>query len=279
MIAPDPDNKEAKEPAGLPLRVDKIQGGLSTSRLGKKIHYFIKLDSTNSHARRLAEQGAQAGEVVIAESQTQGRGRLGRPWVSPPHVNLYLSIILRPKLPPVNAPQITLMAAVALAEALSAFIPVLPAIKWPNDVLAGGKKLAGILTESVCHGERIDFVILGIGVNINYPAESMPDAIRKRATSLISLTGASVSRESVVRRLIQDLDRCYGELEETGFQSLAPRWEARFELRGKKVRVEMTDRIIIGTARGIDRDGALILEDGRGELQRVVAGDVVPVGD
>jgi BirA family transcriptional regulator, biotin operon repressor / biotin---[acetyl-CoA-carboxylase] ligase len=279
MIAPDPDKKEAKEPACLPLRVDQIQGGLGTSRLGKKIHYFIKLDSTNSHARRLAEQGAQAGEVVIAESQTQGRGRLGRPWVSPPHVNLYLSIILRPKLPPVNAPQITLMAAVALAEALSTFIPVLPAIKWPNDVLAGGKKLAGILTESVCHGERIDFVILGIGVNINYPAESMPDAIRKRATSLISLTGASVSRESVVRRLIQDLDRCYGELEETGFQSLAPRWEARFELRGKKVRVEMTDRIIIGTARGIDRDGALILEDGRGELQRVVAGDVVPVGD
>jgi BirA family biotin operon repressor/biotin-[acetyl-CoA-carboxylase] ligase len=279
MIAPDPDKKEAKEPACLPLGVDQIQGGLGTSRLGKKIHYFIKLDSTNSHARRLAEQGAQAGEVVIAESQTQGRGRLGRPWVSPPHVNLYLSIILRPKLPPVNAPQITLMAAVALAEALSAFIPVLPAIKWPNDVLAGGKKLAGILTESVCHGERIDFVILGIGVNINYPAESMPDAIRKRATSLISLTGASVSRESVVRRLIQDLDRCYGELEETGFQSLAPRWEARFELRGKKVRVEMTDRIIIGTARGIDRDGALILEDGRGELQRVVAGDVVPVGD
>jgi BirA family transcriptional regulator, biotin operon repressor / biotin---[acetyl-CoA-carboxylase] ligase len=279
MIAPDPDKKEAKEPACLPLRVDQIQGGLGTSRLGKKIHYFIKLDSTNSHARRLVEQGAQAGEVVIAESQTQGRGRLGRPWVSPPHVNLYLSIILRPKLPPVNAPQITLMAAVALAEALSAFIPVLPAIKWPNDVLAGGKKLAGILTESVCHGERIDFVILGIGVNINYPAESMPDAIRKRATSLISLTGASVSRESVVRRLIQDLDRCYGELEETGFQSLAPRWEARFELRGKKVRVEMTDRIIIGTARGIDRDGALILEDGRGELQRVVAGDVVPVGD
>jgi BirA family biotin operon repressor/biotin-[acetyl-CoA-carboxylase] ligase len=279
MIAPDPDKKEAKEPACLPLRVDQIQGRLGTSRLGKKIHYFIKLDSTNSHARRLAEQGAQAGEVVIAESQTQGRGRLGRPWVSPPHVNLYLSIILRPKLPPVNAPQITLMAAVALAEALSAFIPVLPAIKWPNDVLAGGKKLAGILTESVCHGERIDFVILGIGVNINYPAESMPDAIRKRATSLISLTGASVSRESVVRRLIQDLDRCYGELEETGFQSLAPRWEARFELRGKKVRVEMTDRIIIGTARGIDRDGALILEDGRGELQRVVAGDVVPVGD
>jgi BirA family biotin operon repressor/biotin-[acetyl-CoA-carboxylase] ligase len=279
MPAPDLHRKEKTKPAGLPLRIHLIQDGLTTNRLGKKIHYFTELDSTNSHARRLAEQGVQEGEVVIAESQTQGRGRLGRPWVSPPYVNLYLSVILRPKLPPIDAPQITLMAAVALAEALAAFIPVFPAIKWPNDILAGGKKLAGVLTESACHGEQIDFVILGIGVNINYRVESMPDAIQKRATSMISFTGTNVSRESVVRRLIQDLDRCYGELEEMGFQTVAPRWEARFELRGKKVRVEMTDRIIIGTARGIDRDGALLVEDGRGEVQRVVAGDVVPVGE
>jgi BirA family transcriptional regulator, biotin operon repressor / biotin---[acetyl-CoA-carboxylase] ligase len=279
MLPPDLDRKEETKPAGLPLRIHQIQDGLTTHRLGKKIHYFTELDSTNSHARRLAEQRAQEGEVVIAESQTHGRGRLGRRWVSPPYVNLYLSVILRPTLPPIDAPQITLMAAVALADALAAFIPVLPAIKWPNDILAGGKKVAGVLTESACHGERIDFVILGIGVNINYPVESMPDAIQKRATSMISFTGTNVSRESVVRRLIQDLDRCYGELEELGFQTVAPRWEARFELRGKKVRVEMTDRIIIGTARGIDRDGALLVEDGRGEVQRVVAGDVVPVGD
>src|SRR5262245_54881940 len=231
MPAPDPDQKEAIELAGRPLRIHQIQDGLTTNRLGKKIHYVTELDSTNSCARRLAEQGAQAGEIVIAESQTHGRGRLGRPWVSPPYVNLYISVILRPNLPPIDAPQITLMAAVALAEALAAFIPVVPAIKWPNDILAEGRKLAGILTESACHAERIDFVILGIGVNINYPVESMPDAIRKRATSLISLTGASVSRESVLRRLIQDLDRCYGELEETGFQALGARWEARFGLR------------------------------------------------
>jgi BirA family transcriptional regulator, biotin operon repressor / biotin---[acetyl-CoA-carboxylase] ligase len=279
MPAPDPDPKEETKPAGLPLQIDQVCADLPTTRLGKKIHYFSEVDSTNSRARQLAEQGAQAGEVVIAESQTHGRGRLARLWVSPPFVNLYLSVILRPKLPPIDAPQITLMAAVALAEALALFIPVVPAIKWPNDILAGGRKLAGILAESACHAEEIDFVILGIGINVNYPVELMPDAIRKRATSLVSLTGASVCREGVMRRLIQDLDRCYGELEETGFQALAPRWEARFELRGKKVRVEMTDRIIVGTARGIDRNGALILEDGWGKLQRVVAGDVIPVGD
>jgi BirA family biotin operon repressor/biotin-[acetyl-CoA-carboxylase] ligase len=279
MLAPDPDKKVAQEPSRLPLRIDQIQDGLTTERLSKQIHYFAEVDSTNSHARRLAEHGARAGEIVIAESQTHGRGRLGRPWISPAHVNLYLSVILRPQLPPIDAPQITLMAAVALAEALAPFIPVVPEIKWPNDILAEGRKLAGILSESACHAELIDFVILGIGVNINYPVESMPDAIRKRATSIISLAGASVAREDVVRRLIQALDRCYGELEETGFQTLAPRWEARFRLRGKKVRVEMTDRIISGTARGIDRDGALLLEDSRGDLQRVVAGDVIPIGN
>jgi BirA family biotin operon repressor/biotin-[acetyl-CoA-carboxylase] ligase len=275
MPAPDLHPK----PARLPLRVDQIYEGLLTTRVGNKIHHFSAVDSTNSHARRLAEQGAPEGEVVVAESQTHGRGRLGRPWVSPPYINLYLSVILRPKLPPTDAPQITLMAAVALAEALAPFIPVIPSIKWPNDILAEGRKLAGILTESACHDDRIDFVILGIGVNVNYAVESMPDSIRKHATSLITLGGASVCRESVLRRLIQDLDRCYGELEETGFQALAPRWEARFELRGKKVRVEMTDRIISGTATGIDRNGALVLEDSRGGIQRVVAGDVVPVRD
>jgi BirA family transcriptional regulator, biotin operon repressor / biotin---[acetyl-CoA-carboxylase] ligase len=279
MPAADPNRKGGDVPIRLPLQLHQIQDGLVTNRLGKIIHYFSAIDSTNLYARRLAEQGAQEGEVVIAESQTQGRGRLGRPWVSPPYVNLYFSVILRPQLPPSHAPQITLMAAVALADAVAGFIPVAPAIKWPNDILAGGKKLAGILAESACHSDRVDFVILGVGVNINYPVDWMPDLIRQQATSVIILAGEGVSREIFVRRLIQDLDRCYGELEETGFDAIAQRWEARFGLRGKKVRVEMADRILIGTAKGIDPDGALVLEDGQGERQRVVAGDVIPVED
>jgi BirA family biotin operon repressor/biotin-[acetyl-CoA-carboxylase] ligase len=122
-------------------------------------------------------------------------------------------------------------------------------------------------------------VILGIGVNLNYPVASMPEGIRERATSIVSLTEKNVSREAFMRRLIQDLDRCYGELEEVGFDSLAARWEAFFGLRGKMVRVEMPDQNVIGTARGIDRDGALILENQRGARQRIVAGDVVPLED
>jgi BirA family biotin operon repressor/biotin-[acetyl-CoA-carboxylase] ligase len=263
----------------LSLDIPQIQEGLVTKRLGRKIHYFAQLDSTNSHARHLAERGSPEGEMVIAESQSQGRGRLGRVWISPPHINLYLSLILRPRLPPVCAPQITLMAAVALADTIASFTPITPAIKWPNDILLEGKKVAGILSESSCISERIEFVILGIGVNLNYSIELMPEAIRNGATSLFIVNGQVIQRETFAKRLIQDLDRCYGELEESGFSAIAPRWEARFSLRGQKIKVEGSNQVLVGTAAGIDRDGALIVVDEQGMPQRVVAGDVIPLAD
>jgi len=260
-----------------PLRLEEIQRGLVTERLGKKIHYLPEVDSTNLYARNLAEEGGLEGEVVIAESQSRGKGRLGRSWVSPPCLNLYLSVILRPKLPPLHAPQITLMAAVALAETVQCFIPLPTEIKWPNDILVGGKKLAGILTESSCDPGKILFVILGIGVNLNFSKELMPEAIRESATSIMALTGKPVNRSEFTLRLIQNLDRCYGELEEEGFSFLAKRWAGFFRLKGKRVRVQMLEQAILGKAMGIDIDGALILEDERGFVQRIVAGEVIPM--
>ena len=260
-----------------PLSLDDIQGELETKRLGTRFHYFQEIDSTNRYARRLAEAGAPEGEVVIAEYQSGGRGRLGRNWFSPPYCNLYFSLLLRPALAPVHAPQITLTAAVALADTVAAFVAEPPAIKWPNDILLQGKKLAGILTESSCDAKHIEFVILGIGVNLNFPCERMPESIRDRATSLMEVGGQGVSRENFLRRLIQDLDRCYGVLEDFGFDAIAPRWEARFGLKGKTVRVEMGGDVLIGQAVGIDHDGALLVEDDRGERQRVVAGDVTAI--
>ena len=262
--------------AGAAWSIDELRRGLAVKRLAGNFHYFAEVDSTNTYARQLAENGAREGEIVIAEAQTQGRGRLGRRWQSPPFANLYFSIILRPRLLPAHAPQITLMAAVALAETVASFIPQSATIKWPNDILVGGKKLAGILTEASCDSERLHYVILGIGVNLNYRLAAMPDEIRTRATSVAELTGKSVRRESFLRRLIHDLDRCYGELEEAGFGSLAPRWEAHFGLRGQRVRVELFDQIVTGWVRGIDRDGALLVEDDQGRTQRVIAGDVIP---
>jgi BirA family biotin operon repressor/biotin-[acetyl-CoA-carboxylase] ligase len=263
--------------AGAAWSLDELRRGLAVKRLGATFHYFFELDSTNTYARQLAEAGAREGEIVIAEAQTQGRGRLGRRWQSPRFANLYFSVILRPQLPPAQAPQITLTAAVALAETVASFIAQPATIKWPNDILVGGKKLAGILTEASCDSERLHYVILGIGVNLNYAIELMPQEIRERATSIAHLTGKPVHRESFLRRLIQDLDRCYGELEQSGFAALARRWQAHFSWRDRRVRVELLGQTITGWARGIDRDGALLVEDDNGVLQRVIAGDVIPL--
>ena len=257
--------------------LDELRRGLALERLGAKFHYFPELDSTNTYARQLAEAGAREGEIVIAEAQTQGRGRLGRRWQSPPFTNLYLSVILRPQFPPAQAPQITLTAAVALAETVASFIAQPATIKWPNDILVGGKKLAGILSEASCDAERLHYVILGIGANLNYAIDLMPEEIRERATSIAHITGNAVSRESFLRRLIQDLDRCYGELEDSGFAALARRWQAHFNLRDRRVRVELLDQVVEGWARGIDGDGALLVEDDKGRQQRVIAGDVIPL--
>jgi BirA family biotin operon repressor/biotin-[acetyl-CoA-carboxylase] ligase len=279
MAVSGSDRLDSGEREARPLRLSEISSELTAGRLGRKLHYLLEVDSTNTHARRLAESGAAEGEIVIAELQTLGRGRLGRSWFSPPYVNLYLSVILRPKLAPLAAPQITLMAAVALADTVASFGPCEPVIKWPNDILVFGKKLAGILTESSLTSDGIDFVILGIGVNLNFPAAHMPRELRERATSLIELSRDPVNREAFLRRLIQDLERCYGILEESGFDAIASRWNSRFTLRGKRVRVEMTDEVILGAARGIDRDGALLVEDDTGKMRRVVAGDVIPLED
>ena len=260
-----------------PLDVRKVQEQLTTRRLGAKFHYFGEISSTNTHARELAERGAAEGEVVIGEAQIQGRGRLGRHWESPAFVNLYLSIILRPKLAPKHSPQITLMAAVALVETFAPLIAQAPIIKWPNDILVNGKKLAGVLTEAACSADVIEYVILGIGINVNYRVDSMPPEIRSRATSIADLTGSNVARENVLARLIQALDRCYGELEESGFDALRRRWEAHFGWRGLRVKVQHLDQVFTGRARGIERDGALVLEDDHGVLHSIYAGDVIPL--
>jgi BirA family transcriptional regulator, biotin operon repressor / biotin---[acetyl-CoA-carboxylase] ligase len=267
----------SRAPSGASLDLERVRALLSTKRLGSAFHYFTEIASTNIHGRALAERGAAEGEIVIAESQTQGRGRLGRRWESPSCSNLYLSFVLRPKLLPRFAPQITLTAAVALVETVAAFLVRPPVIKWPNDILVGGKKLAGILTEAACDAQRVEYVILGIGLNVNYRAATMPDELRPRATSMADLTGEDISRESVLVRLIQDLDRCYGELEETGFDALQPRWEAHFGLRGQLVRVELGDQVITGRALGIDREGALLVQEEHGQRRAIVSGEVILV--
>src|SRR4030067_2893626 len=152
--------------------------------MARTIHYFQTIDSTNSEAYQLALQGRKEGEVVIAESKMKGRGRLGRHWFSPPFLNLYLSVVLRPRIPPYRASLITLMAAVATADAIQKYSGLFPLIKWPNDILLGGRKVAGLLNEIHSEMDQIHFVILGMGVNLNMEEQMFPREVRPVATSL-----------------------------------------------------------------------------------------------
>jgi BirA family biotin operon repressor/biotin-[acetyl-CoA-carboxylase] ligase len=264
--------------AAAPLSIDAIRAGLSGVRFAREIHCFARIDSTNVYARRRAEQGAAEGEVVVADEQTAGKGRLGRAWVSPPRANLYLSLILRPELDPARVPQLTFTAAVALAETVQGFCGASPEIKWPNDILIDGKKLAGILSECSVQSGRVLYAILGIGVNLNYPEALMPEEIRTRATSLMAVLDREVDRNLFAALLISRLERCYLDLLTGGFGRMAPRWEGFFKSNGRKVRVETADRTLHGIVRGIDPEGALLVEDDCGTTRRIVAGDVIPAG-
>lgn len=269
--------KTAAEPPAPPLRLEELRRSLGTRRLGRTIHYLTEVDSTNRHAHDLARQAADEGEIVLAEGQTRGRGRMGRSWISPSYLNLYLSVILKPGLPSAEVPQITLAAGVAVAETIECFLGSPPTIKWPNDILVEGKKVAGILAESWCEGGQVRFVILGVGVNLNYPREKMPEDIRDIAASILMITGNPVDRTAFTCRLIQDLDRCYGDLVEKGFSSVARRWESFFGFRGKRVRATVADQFIVGKAVGIDATGSLILELQEGSREMIVSGEIIPV--
>ena len=252
----------------------EIRLGLKTSWLGKKIHYFKTIDSTNSTAYELGLKGAEEGEVVLAESQTEGRGRLGRRWISPPFANLYLSVILRPAIPPHQASLITLVAAVAGAGAVEKFSGLEPTIKWPNDILIERRKLAGLLNEIHSEADRIHFIILGIGINLNMDEKSFPREIRDLATSLKIEMGQTVSRKAFLFSLLENLERWYTIFLREGAGPVLKAWRDRARIGGKKVKVTFLQEVLTGTAIDVDSDGALILVTENGERKRIVAGDV-----
>ena len=258
----------------------------ATRLLGRPLHFFDTLDSTNTSAARLAREDAAEGTVVIADAQTGGKGRLGRNWVSPPGVNLYLSVILRPRKPTSAAPQLSLLAAVAVAETIVQQTQLAPAIKWPNDVLVSGKKVCGILTEMQASGPQLRSVIVGIGVNINAPLSSFPEELQDKASSLFLRCGEPVDRAAFAVSLLTHLEKLYVLWLEKGFPVVGAAWEGyASELLGKSITVTAPEGIISGTARGIDRDGALLLEtvlpEGQARpsprVQRILAGDVTVV--
>jgi BirA family biotin operon repressor/biotin-[acetyl-CoA-carboxylase] ligase len=253
---------------------------LQTRFLGKPLHFFATIDSTNTYAVRLAHEGASEGTVVIADSQSGGKGRLGRSWISPPGVNLYLSAILRPPVSAAVVPQLNLLAAVAVADTIAQVTSLTPAIKWPNDVLVGGKKVCGILAEMQTEAGMLRSVILGIGVNINAPLSAFPEELRDKALSLFLAAGQRVDRAAFTATLLTHLEKLYVPWLEEGFPVLRPLWERHAAgMIGKQITVAVPEGVVAGTVLGLDTDGALLLREGEKETpRRVLAGDVTVVG-
>ncbi len=251
----------------------EIKQGLATRSVGKQIHFFARIDSTNIAARKLAELGAKEGTVVIAGSQSKGKGRMGRLWQSPPG-NLHTSIILRPQIPPTSAPQVTLMAAVATAKVIARTIEANPEVKWPNDILIHGKKVAGILTEMDCQGNTLNFIILGIGVNINAPLKFFPRELLSSITSLGYETGGDVSLPQFTRCLYQEIERYYDLWMAKGFRRIRNEYTKLSLLPGKPVQISSFKKITSGEVQGIDEEGALLLRLSNGRVERIVAGEV-----
>ncbi|MBW2630539.1 MAG: biotin--[acetyl-CoA-carboxylase] ligase [Deltaproteobacteria bacterium] len=247
---------------------------VSDGLIGNRIHFFDELDSTNNHAVSLAGDGAGEGEVVIADCQTAGRGRLrDRVWHSPPGRNLYTSIILRPDIQPASAQGLTLVAGVAVTELLSGYCPV--ALKWPNDILAGDRKISGILTEMRIKGQNLDSVVVGIGINVNMEPTDFQEELRNISTSLKEQTSSSISRLDLTVDLYRLFEKWYRIFIDEGFISVRDQWIEYSDIIGKTI--EVTDRGVVqrgGICRGIDSEGALLLIDEKNRTRRVLSGDV-----
>jgi len=245
-----------------------------TKVIGRDIRVFEQTTSTNDVIEKLARDGVKEGAVVFAESQTKGRGRLGRKWISPERKGLWFSVLLRPDLRPQEATQLTVASATALRRAIQSETGLHPEIKWPNDILIGGKKVAGILTELNAELDRVRHVILGIGVDVNLGANEFPPELRRLATSLKIESGKTISRPGLATAILRELDGDYARICGGGFAEVADEWEAHCQTIGCNVTIQTGERRIRGCAESLDDDGALLLRTEHGHLERVMGGDV-----
>lgn len=254
---------------------DEIQEALDTEVFGKKdIVHFKEISSTNLIAKELAAQGAPEGTLIIAEKQTNGRGRRGRNWFSPSGDGIYVSLILRPAVSPGEAPGITLMSAVAVAEALLSLVDMEVRIKWPNDILVNGRKIAGILTEISTEMDAIDYIVVGLGLNVNMPFESFPEEIREKATSILMVTGKRFSRIRLIQAYLRWYEKYYGMYKSGDFDSIMKRWKEFADIIGRKVMVDVIGNKYIGEITAVDNDGVLILKDDEQRSHRIFSGDL-----
>jgi BirA family biotin operon repressor/biotin-[acetyl-CoA-carboxylase] ligase len=257
------------------LHADDLLSRLGPTRvIGRDIRVFQSTTSTNDVVEKLARDGVKEGVVVFAESQTRGRGRLGRKWLSPARKGLWFSVLLRPDLPPLQTTRLTVASATALRRAIHSHTGLEPEIKWPNDLLIHGRKTAGILTELSAELDHIKYVILGIGVDVNLSSADFPAELRHQATSLKAELGKPVFRPPLAVAILRELDHDYARITAGRFADIADEWEKHCTTIGRNVAIRAGDRRVRGRAEALGEEGALLLRTEHGHLERIVGGDV-----
>ena len=241
--------------------------------IGREVVRLGEVDSTNIYAERLAENEAPHGTVVIADSQTRGKGRLGRLWISPPG-GIYMSIILRPRMELKDSTLLTIMAGVACCRALRDVTGLDLEIKWPNDLIVSGRKLGGILTEVKSRAHRIEFVIIGIGINVNVLSDGFPSEVREIATSIRNEMLREQPKDALILALLNEVDRWYDILMEKGGRPVLEEWRKFAAMLGKTVKVTVGKDELVGVAEDIDGQGLLIMRLPSGAVRKISAGDL-----
>jgi len=257
------------------LHGDDLMARLPPQRIiGRDIRVFTETTSTNDVVEKLARDGVAEGSVVFAESQTRGRGRLGRQWISPPRCGLWFSILLRPDLRPTAVTRLTVLAAVAVARAIERETQLQPEIKWPNDIVFGHRKVAGILLELSAELDRIRHATLGIGIDVNLPTTELPSELQPIVTSLQAEAGHPIDRPALATAILRELDHAYSRFKAGDFHEIGDEWMRRCTTLGRRVRIRIGDRTITGVAEALDEDGALLVRSDHGGLEHVIGGDV-----
>lgn len=248
----------------------EIKNGLTTHVFGQQIVYMESVETTMDLAFKLALEGAKDGTLVCAETQTKGKGRMGRKWVSPAGKGLYFSLIVRPSMHPSEVSRLTLMSAVAVCEALRDLSNVDVTIKWPNDLLVGNKKICGILTELSAEMDQVKFVVIGIGINVNATAKHLPAV----ATSLRQESGHPYLRVTVLQEVLKKMEEWYLKIAQEGFAPMIARWKVYSSTLGRKVKFTEINQLMTGTAIDLAPSGALVIQDKKGVIYQKISGDV-----
>ncbi len=243
---------------------EEINLHLQSNKLGQDIRYKEEVISTQQHAHQWAREGAPEGALFVAEQQTEGKGRLGRPWHSPPRTGIWMSLILRPPIPLTEASHLTILASLGIKQGIERVTGLPIQIKWPNDLMINGKKICGILTELRGEQDRIHYVIFGIGVNVNTPVEKFPEELRSIATSLAIEAGQTFHRATLIAAILEELEKVYEQYLASGFGKIKKQWEDESQIKGKQVIARTFQGTIQGIAEGLNSQGALILQTDRG---------------